>query len=128
MVHIKSRKHRRSQHKRSKTRRTRGTRAKRGAGPCAMCQKPYNKADFASENFCKNCSIKPGSWMQKVPRYDSQDKKCYGCLKKYDKADFTESYDYCDKCVHKTWEQVQRSRSEALAKLNPHSKSPTKKD
>lgn len=66
--------------------------------------------------------------MQKVPRYDSQDKKCYGCLKKYDKADFTKSYDYCDKCVHKTWEQVQRSRSEALAKLNPHSKSPTKKD
>lgn len=130
MSHIKSRKHRKYHHKLSKTRRTRRTRKTRrtrGGAGCVMCKKPYDKDYFTngSYNFCDTCIRRRGSVTQSVPHHSLQQKSCYGCLKKYVKADFTKSHDYCDKCVHKTWEQVQRSRSEALAKL---SNSTTKKD
>ena len=57
MVHVRSRKHRKSHHKLSKTSRIRGTRVRRGGDrKCITCHRPYDRADFnPNKDECKKC-------------------------------------------------------------------------
>ena len=57
MVHVRSRKHRKSHHKLSKTSRTRGTRVRRGGNrKCMTCGCAYDRAKFnLNKDECKKC-------------------------------------------------------------------------